>query len=194
MAHGQTRLFVKQLFTRPGSTGAIVPSSTALARCMLEYAAPAPDAVIAEFGPGTGAFTSHILESLQPEQRFFAIEVNEDFAAVLRARFPGLSLHVGCASEVEKCCRLEGVQGVDCVISGLPWAIFPDELQNKILGAMLRVMPEGGSFVTFAYLQGLIMPAGRKFKQNLKRLFSRVEASNVVWKNVPPAIVYRCIK
>lgn len=194
MAHGQTRLFVKQLLARPGSTGAIVPSSAALAQRMLEYAAPSPEAVIAEFGPGTGAFTAHILASLQAEQRFFAIEVNEDFAATLRQRFPGLHLHVRCASEVGECCRDEGLERVDCVISGLPWAIFPDELQNKILEAMLRVMPEGGTFVTFAYLQGLIMPAGRKFKENLRRLFSQVETSGVVWKNIPPAIVYRCRK
>ena len=191
---GQTRLFVKQLLARPGSTGALLPSSGALAAKMLELAAPGPEAVIAEFGPGTGAFTAPILKSLGAGQKFFAIEVNEDFAAGLRERFPGLSLHLGCASEVEACCRREGVAGVDCVISGLPWAIFPDDLQDRILDAMLRALSDGGVFVTFAYLQGLILPAGRKFKQNLRRRFAKVEASSVIWRNLPPAIVYRCRK
>ena len=187
-------MFIKQLLTKPGSTGAILPSSDDLARKMVEFAAPGPQAVIAEFGPGTGVVTKVILDSLLPGQRFFAIEVNEDFAEALRKRFSDLHLHVGCASDVAACCAKENVDHVDCVISGLPWAIFPDELQEKILGGMISVMPKGGVFITFAYLQGLVMPAGRKFKQNLKKHFSHVENSGVVWKNVPPAIIYRCYK
>ena len=194
MAHGHTRMFIKQLLAKPGSTGAILPSSDDLARRMVEFAAPGPQAVIAEFGPGTGVVTKVILDSLLPEQCFFAIEVNEDFAEALRKRFRNLHLHVGCASDVAACCAKENVDHVDCVISGLPWAIFPDELQDKILGGMIDVMPKGGVFITFAYLQGLVMPAGRKFKQNLKKYFSHVENSGVVWKNVPPAIIYRCYK
>jgi phospholipid N-methyltransferase len=161
---------------------------------MLAYAAPKDDAVIAEYGPGTGVFTEAILNSLQPEQRFFAIEVNPDFAAALRERWPELRLHVGCASTVAECCRAENVERVDCVISGLPWAIFPDELQTRILAAMTDMMPKGGIFVTFAYLQGLVMPSGMKFKKNLKKYFSTVEISGVVWRNFPPAIMYRCEK
>ncbi len=194
MANGQTRLFLKQLFTNPGATGAILPSSEGLSRKMVEFAAPKPDAVIAEFGPGTGAVTGIILNSLRAEQRFFAIEVNENFARTLKTRFSDLHLHVGCASEVAAFCAKERVDRVDCVISGLPWAIFPDELQTRILKGMTDVMPKGGVFVTFAYLQGLVMPAGRLFKQKLKTHFSRVENSGVVWKNMPPAIVYRCLK
>jgi phospholipid N-methyltransferase len=194
MANGHTRMFIRQLLTRPGSTGAVVPSSDELARRMVAFAAPGPDAVIAEFGPGTGVFTRRILDSLAPGQRFFAIEINEEFARVLREQFPDLHLYVGSAADVAEYCGKEGVDRVDCVVSGLPWAIFPDELQDAILGGMMKVMPEGGVFVTFAYLQGLVMPAGRKFKQNLKRYFSRVESSGVVWKNIPPAIIYRCRK
>lgn len=194
MAHGHTRMFIKQLITNPGSTGAVVPSSSELAKRMVDYAAARPDAVIAELGPGTGVFTQRILETLQPEQRFFAIEINEKFAAMLRARFPQLHLHQDCASTIADCCRKEGVDHVDTVISGLPWAIFPEGLQDKILGGMLEVMPAGGVFVTFAYLQGLIMPSGRLFKKNLKQRFSKVESSGVIWKNIPPAIMYRCHK
>lgn len=194
MAFSQTLAFVKQFLTKPGSTGAIIPSSNALARKMLAYAAPKADAVIAEYGPGTGVFTEVILNTLLPEQRFFAIEINEDFARALRERWPELHLHEGCASGVAECCAREGLDHVDTVISGLPWAIFPNELQTKILSAMVGVMPAGGVFVTFAYLQGLVMPSGLKFKENLKKYFSKVEISGVVWRNFPPAIMYRCTK
>lgn len=194
MANGQTRMFIKQLITNPGSTGAILPSSSELAKQIVDFAAPLPNAVIAEYGPGTGVFTKQILKTLNPEQTFFAIEINEQFATELKKILPDLHLHVGCASNVREYCRQEGQDHVDCVISGLPWAIFPNELQKKILGAMVDIMPEGGTFVTFAYLQGLVMPAGRNFKNNLKRYFSSVENSGIIWKNFPPAILYRCRK
>ncbi len=194
MAHGKTRMFLKQFLTNPGKTGAILPSSRKLAKTMLELAGPAENAVIAEYGPGTGVFTREIIESLKPGQRFFCVEVNEKFAESLLREHPRLSIHVGCASDIRSYCEKEGVDHVDCVISGLPWAVFPEKLQQNILGGMAEVMPKGGVFVTFAYLQGLVMPSGRKFKRNLKHYFSKIERSSVVWENVPPAVVYRCVR
>ncbi|MDR1535890.1 MAG: ribosomal RNA adenine dimethylase domain-containing protein [Planctomycetota bacterium] len=192
MDNGGGAFFWKQFLLNPRRTGALLPSSGSLAAKMLECARLEPDSVVAEFGPGTGAFTEGILRALSPAQKFFAIEANPDFAAGLRRRFPELSLHQGCASEIGECCRREGVDRVDRVISGLPWAVFPDDLRDGILGAMLRIMPKGGIFVTFAYLQGLLLPAGRRFRRELDRRFSRIEKSGVVWRNLPPAIVYQC--
>ncbi|MDR0362457.1 MAG: ribosomal RNA adenine dimethylase domain-containing protein [Planctomycetota bacterium] len=194
MAHGHTRMFIRQLLKNPSETGAIMPSSRKLAARMLELSGPAPDSVVAEYGPGTGAFTRAILDALQPDQKFFCVEINEDFARRLRKETPDLSVHVGCASRIAEYLKEEGLDHVDRVISGLPWAVFPDGLQRKILDAMIAVMPKGGVFVTFAYLQGLIMPSGRLFRKNLGRRFPDVRKSGVVWENVPPAIVYRCEK
>lgn len=193
MANGHTRMFIKQLLANPANTGAVAPSSSRLARRIVEFAQPRSDAVIVEFGPGTGVFTQEILHSLLPGQRFFAIEVNPDFVASLSREYPGLHVHLGCASDLPDFCKKENVKSVDCVISGLPWANFPDALQRKILGNMLEVMPKGAAFVTFAYLQGLVMPSGKNFKRNLKEHFSEVECSGVIWRNLPPAIIYRAV-
>ncbi len=187
-------MFVRQLLTNPKSTGAIAPSSGSLARQMVEFAQPRSDAVIVEFGPGTGVFTREIVHALLPGQRFFAIEVNPDFIPTLKEQFANLHVHLGCASDLPDFCMKEGVDRVDCVVSGLPWANFPQTLQEKIIQNMLDVMPSGASFVTFAYLQGLIMPGGRSFKRLLKQCFSHVENSGVIWLNLPPAIIYRCVK
>ena len=43
---------------------------------------------------------------------------------------------------------------VDCVLSGLPWAIFSKDLQRRILEQVASVLKPGGKFATFAYLQG----------------------------------------
>jgi Phospholipid N-methyltransferase len=187
-------MFIRQLLAKPGSTGAVLPSSDALAERIIGFANPPQDAVIAEFGPGTGVFTAKILASLLPDQHFFAIEINPDFAKALRKRFPRLSLYEGDAANVKRFAAENGFDRVDCIISGLPWANFPDSLQTKILDSMIEVMPPGGVFATFAYLQGLVLPAGRAFKENLKKRFSLVEKSEVIWKNIPPAIIYRCCK
>ncbi|MDR3210880.1 MAG: methyltransferase domain-containing protein [Planctomycetota bacterium] len=187
-------MFFKQALGNPRKTGAVAPSSRHLAKHMLDLSGLAESRVIAEYGPGTGSFTRHILARLRPDQRFFCVEINPDFANALRQEHPGLSVHVGCASGIASFCQQEEVAGIDCVVSGLPWAVFPDPLQTSILESMLAVMPPGGSFVTFAYLQGLFLPAGRKFRRHLGRYFSRVERSSVVWLNFPPAVVYHCRK
>ena len=186
--------FARQFVAKPKKTGACFPSSPALARKMLESAAPSDGAVIVEYGPGTGAFTGLILSSLRPGQRFFAVETNETFINQLHLGFPGLGLHHGCASDIGKFMVLEGVDRVDCVISGLPWAVFPDVLQENILEATVAVMPPGGVFVTFAYAHALFLPAARRFRKRLLAKFSSFTKSGLVLANIPPAYVYKCIR
>jgi phospholipid N-methyltransferase len=74
----------------------------------------------------------------------------------------------------------------------LPWAEFSDDLQKRLLDSMMTVLKKDGQFVTFAYLHGLPLPAGRRFANRLPEYFSEVRRSRAVWKNVPPALVYRC--
>ena len=87
-----------------------------------------------------------------------------------------------------------GQTHADVILSGLPWASFPNWLQDEILNAILVSLPEGGSFATFAYLQGMLLPAGIRFRKKLNSFFRKVETSPVVWRNIPPAFVYRCHK
>jgi phospholipid N-methyltransferase len=83
---------------------------------------------------------------------------------------------------------------VDCVVCGLPWAAFPESLQLELLTEMMRVLKPGGRFATFAYVHGLALPQGRRFARLLPQFFSKVTRSNVVWWNIPPAFVYRCVR
>ena len=47
-------------------------------------------------------------------------------------------------------------------------------------------------FTTFAYVQSLATPAARRFLATLKQSFTSVEQAELIWKNVPPAVVIRC--
>lgn len=90
--------------------------------------------------------------------------------------------------------RERGLDAADTIISGLPWAVFPDHLQRSLLTEIYAALKSKGRFCTFAYLQGLLLPAGQNFRGLLEQTFDVVERSPVVWKNFPPAFVYRCEK
>ncbi len=192
MAWREQRDFLLQFLFRPTGVGAIAPSSRHLARAMVDWIDWAEVAGVIEYGPGTGAFTADILARLPAGAKFVALEINPTFCEALQRRFPELRLHQRSVREVPQVCQLEGIAQVDAVLCGLPWAAFSHRDQVDYLDALFRVLKPGGQFVTFAYLQGLLLPAGRRFRRRLDEYFSTVESSRTVWRNLPPAIVYRC--
>lgn len=184
--------FFAAFLANPHHIGAIAPSSQALCQTMLEWITWDEVRVVVEYGPGTGVFTEHIVSRAQPGTMVIAIELNADFAVRLRQRFPSVLVHQDTVMNVADVCHREGIRAVDAIVSGLPWALFAESDQRRYLEAMLTVLKPAGQFVTFAYLQGLLMPAGRRFQHTLGRMFAEVTSSRTVWRNVPPAFVYRC--
>jgi len=147
---------------------------------------------VVEYGPGLGAITQEVLKVKRPATHLFVIEKEPAFVEKLRERFPGLTVYQRCALEVQALCQHEGIEGVDAIVSGLPWAAFSAGLQSSLLDAMMKVLRPGGQFATFAYLHGLMLPAGQRFRRLLDSYFEEVAVSPVVWRNLPPAVVYRC--
>ena len=187
-----TTKFLAAFLGKPGVIGAVAPSSRYLARRMVEWIEWPKVRAAAEYGPGTGAFTGEILNHLRAGSRFFAIELEPAMAEATKRRFPQATVHVESATNVRGICTREGIANLDAVLSGLPWAAFPEKLQRALMEAMMSVLPPGGQFVTFAYLHGLLLPAGRRFRKLLDAYFSEVRKSPIVWRNTPPAFVYRC--
>lgn len=186
-------LFAKFL-SNPGQVGAFCASSKALAVEMTRHIGMEKAETVVELGPGTGAITCEIIPRLSPDAGFIAIELDDEMAENLRLRFPRAKICCGCASLLPEILKQENRPEADVIISGLPWAIFSEKLQDEILGAVVEVLPEGGYFSTFAYIQGVMLPAGIRFRRRLESLFSKVESSQIIWRNFPPAFVYRCQK
>ena len=184
--------FLAEFLRRPREVGAVLPSSTHLAKEMVASIPWDQTDVVVEIGPGTGAFTGEILSQARDDTRYMAIEINGRLAAKLRRQFPSVAVHVESVSNIARLCRDQGIQDVDVIVSGLPWAIFSVEQQRSYVEAVCSVLKPGGDFVTFAYLQGILLPAGRQFRRLLEEQFGDVVLSNVVWLNIPPAVVYRC--
>ncbi len=188
------RHFLRAFLRNKTQVGALTPSGDKLADAMVEWIDWSSVESVVEFGPGTGVFTEKILTRLQPGSKFFAVEQDEHLADITRARCPGATVYNDCVSNISTLCRNEGIEKVDAVISGLPWAVFSPELQEELIGEMKSVLKPGGKFVTFAYLQGMLLPAAQRFRQLLNNEFEEVHQSRVIWSNVPPAFVYRCVQ
>lgn len=191
---GEILHFFKEYCVSPKHVGALTPSSRELADMVTDAAGVAQADVLIEFGPGTGVFTEMIQSKIGEETRFFAIEISEEFVKIVRARCPEVQVFHDSATNAAQHLESLGLSHCDCIISGLPFAVFSDELQDQLLDAAIEVLRPGGVFVTFAYCQSPYLPGGRKLKQKLRERFSSVEKTRTVWKNILPAFAYRAMK
>lgn len=187
--------YVSQFCREPRTIGAIAPSSRRLADKMVAPIDFGKAKVIVEYGPGSGVFTRHVLNSIDNQKTiFFGLELNEKMNRLASEKAPEAVIYQDSAAAVRKYLLQYGVEHADAIISGLPWASFPESLQDEILAETAQGLTEGGIFTTFAYLHGLILPSGIRFRRKLQQHFSQVETSPVVWRNLPPALVYWCRK
>jgi len=186
--------FVKQFITHPTQTGAIWPSSAELAQVITDAACLSQASVIVEWGSGTGVFTEQILQKKAHNALFFAMELNPDFVRATQARCPTAEIHHDTATETPRILAQHNRDQCDAVICGLPWAAFDESLQDALLDTLLDILRPEARFLTFAYLQGLLLPAGRRFRKKLQSRFSHVTTTRTVWRNTPPAFVYVATK
>ena len=191
MASHYTR-FLATFLRHPIKTGAVAPSSRWLAERMTEDMALREAETVVELGPGTGVFTRAILDHIGSETIFLAIEINPAFAVELERQFPQAHIINGSAENLDEYLAQYGRASADSVLCGLPWAGFTQDLQDRLLSAVLKALKPGGRFATFAYCHGAVLPAGRRFREMLESNFAKVRTTKVVWRNLPPAFVYRC--
>lgn len=184
------RAFVR----RPTRTGAVVPSSRELAELMTTDMALDQADTVVELGAGTGVFTRLIGERVRSEALVLAFEIDPSLAQALHGTVPGVRIVNDSAERIADHLGQAGRASADTILSGLPWAIFSRDLQEMLLRAVIDALAPGGRFATFAYIPAAWFPPGRRFRAMLERGFSRVETTRVVWRNVPPAFVYRCRK
>ena len=176
----------------PGRVGAFAPSSPELAEAMLLGCDLKNAGTVVEFGPGTGAFTRLILDRIARQTTFLALELDRDHVRRLRERFPGVNVYNDCAEKIQKYLTRHHRKKADYIISGLPWVNMPAKVQETILGTTVASLLPGGMFATFTYVPTFWFPRARRFRARLKSHFAEVRLSRVVWRNAPPALVYRC--
>jgi len=182
--------FLAAFLRNPFATASLTPSSAYLAEAMVENMGLETARTVVELGPGTGVFTAAITRDLRPGGRLVCLEVNPALARTMEARFPQAVVVNDSAENLGR--HIAG--GVDCVISGLPWVILGPQQQRLLLDPLVAALRPGGVFSTFAYSHAAWLPAGRRFRGLLEAAFTEVTVSQTVWRNLPPAFVYRCRK
>ncbi len=187
-------VLIRHFLKNPTTVGTVWPSSNALCKQLICDINLENAQSVVELGPGTGVVTQQIIANMHENAHFFAIELNEAICDNFRKKLPEVKIYNDSAANLKTLLEHEGLSHADCIVSGLPWASLPMAVQKEIMDAVVECLVPGGYFTTFAYLQGTLLPAARKFRKQLDNHFSRVEKSSVIWRNLPPAFVYRCRK
>ena len=186
--------FLIQFIRNPETIGAVAPCSQSLIEKMIEWIDFDSVEVVIEYGPGSGSITRELIKRLKPGTTFFAIEINELMFEGIRNNVPGVAIYKDSVVNVRKYLEKHGKKHADAIISNLPWSFFPGQLQSEILSNTLDVLSDGGGFATYANLTGILLPAGKRFKNSLYRSFTMVKKSSISLSNLPPAFVYYCEK
>jgi phospholipid N-methyltransferase len=147
--------------------------------------------VIVEFGPATGVITEKLLERMRPDAKLILIELNENFVKILRKKFrdPRVSIHHEDARNVREVVASEGHEGIDALITGIPFSYLPDEVREKIVGETARLMREGGKFVAYQ----TIWQQDRHLLDHLARHFDHT-VGTIELRNAPPLRLYQARK
>ncbi len=178
-------LFFSSFAKAPRKVGSITPSSRGLGRAM---AAELPDeySVCVELGGGTGSLTSAILAAGVPSEKLIVVERDPRLVAHLRKRFPKVAVVEGDAQHLRRILANVGVDHVDAVVSGLPLRNLPGAVRRNIAAEVFAALGLGGVFVQFTYWGEPPVPADVAQRFNVGS-----EMTRRVWRNMPPANVWR---
>ena len=178
-------LFARRWLKDPMKVGAVAPSSPVLARAMIKALDLEPGQTCLEIGPGTGAFTEHLVEACDGDVRVVLVEQDPAFVGHLRQRFRNAEVIAGDARDLPQLLATNGIGQVPRILSGLPLRSMPPPLRMRLARAMGDVLEIGGRMVQFTYLAGPPL---------LPRLAAaaRVEGRRVdfVARNAPPAFIW----
>jgi phosphatidylethanolamine/phosphatidyl-N-methylethanolamine N-methyltransferase len=175
--------FLRAWVRNPAAIGAVAPSSLLLARLMATSLTAG--ARVIELGGGTGSVTRAILESGVRPQDLYIVEQNQEFASILRRRFPHSTVIEADAQALAE--HMTGLRAeFDFVISGLPLLLFSRPQKLRILSQAFDALRPNGHFHQFTYGSGC--PVGREVCALLRLTSSRIGRTAL---NLPPAFVYR---
>ncbi|MET3289053.1 UNVERIFIED_CONTAM: phospholipid N-methyltransferase [Brevibacillus sp. OAP136] len=181
----QERLYFLYKFIRfPKQIGSVTPSSPFLAKTMLDAVPWGNVTAIAELGSGTGAITKHLLAASPQPQHVLLFEKDDTLRAHLARQYPDYAVYED-ACQLETALLREGIEQLDCILSGLPFFNFPQAVRDQILEQINATLKPGGLFIAFQY--------SHQMKKQLSDRFDLLSIEFVP-VNVPPAFVYVCQK
>ncbi|QYK69238.1 MULTISPECIES: methyltransferase domain-containing protein [Paenibacillus] len=184
MISNQYAMFLQRFIKNPKRVGSILPSSRFLASKMVQSVSWDDVSTIAEFGSGTGAITRFIELRVNRSAKVLLFEMDDKMRRVLQTTYPNFSCHSN-ACHLTKIMNQQGINPLDCIISGLPFFNFKSELRETLLHQITEALKPEGKFIAFQY--------SLQMKKHLSEKFI-IDKINFVPLNFPPAFVYTCRK
>jgi phosphatidylethanolamine/phosphatidyl-N-methylethanolamine N-methyltransferase len=174
--------FIRSWFEKPLSTGAVMPSSKALARTMANYVDPLSSGPVIELGPGTGPVTEALVKRGIDPKRLVLVEFNPDFCRLLRKRYPAATVVQGDAYRLRRLLGTTLREPAAAVVSGLPLVTKPLRTRLRLISDAMALLAPGAPFIQFTYA---MVPPIPKVLSGI-----RAEPSDTIWLNLPPARVW----
>lgn len=179
----KVKFFYKFIRT-PRTIGSVTPSSRYLTSKMIEAVPWNNIQSVAELGCGTGVITRAIHSEMKPGTTALLFEKDPYLRKQLSYQYPDSHTYAD-AQSLASAVRQEGLEYVDCVISGLPFANFPQPFRDSLMEQVHGALRPDGYFIAFQY--------SLQMKKQLSRHF-HLESIRFEMRNVPPAFVYVCRK
>jgi len=207
---GPAGLFFEECRRNFTQTGALLPSSRALARAITSHIAPgdSPRRIL-EAGAGTGVFTTEIVRRMGPFDYLDVYEINTVFADHLEETLRENPILRGAAGRIvihrRDVLDLPADAIYDRIVSGLPLNNFDPECVRTILESFLVHLAPGGILSYFEYvlvrsLKQLVSVGAerarlRKVGEITSEYVSRFQVhSDAVLLNLPPAVARHLVK
>jgi phospholipid N-methyltransferase len=175
--------FLAEFLRHPGKIGSAVPSSRQLIDRMLAPIDWAAVETFVEYGPGVGPFCRPILERLNLNATYIAIDTNPDFVSYLRRSVTDARFHAvqGSAADVASILASHGLETADHVLSGIPFSTLPAGVGERIIEKAHDVLRPGGAFLAYQ--------TSSRVRRLLDPVFPRIDHA-MAWWNLPPAHLY----
>lgn len=174
--------FLKSWLDNPLKTGAVSPSSKALAKKMASYVDPSLSGPVIELGPGTGPVTDALIARGVTEDRLVLVEFNPEFCVLLKKRYPRATVIEGDAYALGRTLMDRLAVPAAALVSSLPLFTRPEKQRLALLREAFGLMRPGAPFIQFTY--AAVSPMPKKAGGFDSHVSPRV------WLNLPPACVW----
>lgn len=180
---GERALFFRHWLRSPLGIGALLPSSRSAARALARGIALSRPGMVLELGGGTGSVTGALLEAGCPPERLLVVERAPDLAALLRQRFPSVTVVSGDACELRALLGDAGVTQLATAVSSLPIKWFALAEQRAVIEPCFDRLGVGGHFFQLTNALASPLPTARLG-------IDGVEVGRV-WLPFPPVQIWR---
>ena len=165
---------------------AVTPSS----RFIVERVVKAMDLrgvkAVVEYGAASGVMTRRILDEMPADAKLIAVELNTElYEGLTKIKDPRLVPVNGDVRLVREITAKHGIQHVDVIVSGIPFAFLSGRGRHELLKDTHDLLRPGGRFVAYqvtTHLIGLLDEYFRKVKTQFEV------------RNIPPHFVFTAFK